>query len=449
MFHKCVYHIGLMAFLREKYFEFIKEYKLLNKIQFEPINVINSIQRQRLYKLLKFAVTKVPFYSKIAKENKINVKKSTIFDDLRKFPILTKDLIRRNFETLHPDLRYTPYFLNTSGGTTGEPVEFIQDMRYRIYSDASTLFVNKIADHNIGDKLVWLWGSERDILEATKSYIRLYINRWIRNHYFLNAFRMSDSIMENYVKQINKIKPKTMLGYVQSVSEISKFISRTNMEIHRFNSIITSAGVLTNRIKRDIEETFKCKVFNRYGSREVGIIASSCEKSNKLHINMIQQYLEIEDSQYINQLNQKGNIIITNLINYAMPLIRFRIGDRASINYKKCPCGRNLLRLDNVFGRFVDVFKNERDELIDGEFFTHLFYFRKNIKKFQVIQEQINSIVVKIITLNGLKLDFYNEKDLRRKIRLVMGKNCKVSFEYVKEIDSSSSGKFRFTISQI
>lgn len=114
---------------------------------------------------------------------------------------------------------------------------------------------------------------------------------------------------------------------------------------------------------------------------------------------MPHQYIEILNNQNKRVENQKkGNIIITNLINYIMPLIRYEIGDRASLDYSQCKFGRGFIRLDNIFGRVVDIFKNKEGELIDGEFFTHLFYFRENLKQFQVVQEQLDKISINIST---------------------------------------------------
>ena len=143
----------------------------------------------------------------------------------------------------------------------------------------------------------------------------------------------------------------------------------------------------------------------RYASREVSVIGSSCEKIHKIHINMYHKFVEIVDT-YGNSLNEhkKGSIIITDLINYTMPLIRYNIGDVGSIDYSQCSCGRGLIRFDNVFGRVVDIFKNEKGELIDGEYFTHLFYFKENVKKFQVVQEKTNEIYIYLVTIDNNEL---------------------------------------------
>ena len=132
-----------------------------------------------------------------------------------------------------------------------------------------------------------------------------------------------------------------------------------------------------------------------------------------------------------------------------MPLIRYRIGDRGSLNFSECSCNRGLIRFNNIYGRIIDIFKNENGDFIYGDYFTHLFYFKENIRQFQVIQETLNEIHIKLVTENGEELEKTVENDLTKKIKYAMGQNCKVIFKYVKNINPSHSGKFIYTISKV
>ena len=450
MLRNFIYNLGYIVRLGFRFSILYKEYIFMKKNQFKTIKANLSIQKELLFKLVENAIKQVPYYKKIAENKDIRIKKETIFKDIRKFPILTKELIRKNWDLLHSDLENLKFKIETSGGTTGEPIKIIQDWNYRTKTEAGTRFLNEIGGYKIGDKLIKLWGNEKEILEASRGKINYLINKYIKNERFQNSFRMSDTIILQYINEINLIKPKVIIAYVQSIHEMAKYIRKNKINIYPLKSIIVSAGVLTNKVKDYLEKIFNCKVFNRYGSREIGPVATSCEKSDKLHVNMYQQYIEIlDDNNNSLKEHEKGNIIITNLTNQVMPLIRYRIGDLGSLDFSQCPCGRGLIRLENIFGRIVDVFKTKDGELIDGEYFTHLFYFRENIKKFQVVQEKLDLINVFLVTVNNKHLFPKEELELKIKIKLVMGKNCKVKFFYPTEIKPSSSGKFRYTISKI
>lgn len=447
---KLLYFFNDFTIFKFNLFKILTEYRFINTNQYKSFDKNFKIQRNRLYKLVRFATNNVPYYKNLIKEEKIKISESSIFEDLQKFPILTKESIRENWSLLQSNIYDSKFRITTSGGTTGEPISILQGRKFILKAYASTLAFDKIAGFFPGKKVIRLWGNEKEIFQHTSSLYQKIINRFFKNTHFQNSFKMSKKTTLKYIWQINKFKPSIIIAYVQSIYEIAKVIKRNQIKVYSPSSIITSAGVLTSKVKKFLESIFNCKVYNRYGSREVGLIGMSCEESNKLHINMYHQFLEIVDNHGKRMKeNQKGNILITNLNNYAMPLIRYKIGDRGSLNKQVCECGRGLYRLNNIHGRIVDTFKNSSGDLIDGEYFTHLFYFMENLKKFQVIQEEVNLIKVLIVTLNGQSLKESTEEEIKEKIKLVMGENCIIKMNYVKEIKPPSSGKFRYTISKI
>ena len=145
---------------------------------------------------------------------------------------------------------------------------------------------------------------------------------------------------------------------------------------------------------------------------------------------------------------KEGEIIVTSLENYAMPFIRYKIGDIGAIKENEmCQCGWNLSKLEKVTGRITNHFIIKNGTLIHGEYFTHLFYYRKWIKKFKVIQKEYDSIQVLIVS-NAEKVES-DISDIKKKIQLVMGEKCKVDFQYVDDIKPQKSGKFLFTESEL
>lgn len=148
---------------------------------------------------------------------------------------------------------------------------------------------------------------------------------------------------------------------------------------------MTSVGTLDDDTYKILKKAFGCDIFNRYGARECGDMACSCKKNEGLHININNCYIEIlRDDGTPCEENEIGNITVTTSNNYAMPLIRYNIGDMASYINRKCSCGRNWSMLNAVNGRIVDVFKLPDGNRIDGEYFTHLFYELNDVKQFQV-----------------------------------------------------------------
>ncbi len=417
---------------------------------FRAVQHNKIIQQERLYNILRYAINNIPYYANIAKENNITISKSTVFEDIKKFPLLTKDLIRKNWDSLVGDISKFKYRTNTSGGTTGEPLKLYQDSNYYVKGEAVTMVFDEIAGYYVGDRLIRLWGSQQDILVMTKSKLKKLKNKYFKNTLFLNTYRMTKEDLFDYISKINKFKPKTIITYIHSLLELIKQAEYYNIPLNSVKSIISSTGVLTNEAKAKIQDTFKCKVFNRYGSREIGMIATSCEMEDALHINLFHQYLEILDEKE-NSLgeNERGEIVITNLINYIMPLIRYKIEDIGAFNYSQCSCGRGLYRLENIYGRTLEIFKTKKGTLIDGYYFANLFFFMDNLKQFQVVQESLDEINVYITTLDGNPLSTSIENDLIDKMQFVMGSDCNIKIFYPSIIEPSPSGKLRYTISKL
>jgi phenylacetate-CoA ligase len=254
---------------------------------------------------------------------------------------------------------------------------------------------------------------------------------------------MSQENMFKFVDIINKEQPKLIVAYAQAMYELAKFIEENNLKIKNIGAIITSAGTLYPFMREIIEKNFNTKVYNRYGSREVGNIA--CEEPNI-------EGLVITDDVFIEIVDKNGNlcqdgvegeIIVTSLVNYAMPLIRYKIGDRGILNTTKY----DFPILEKISGRNVNMFKKEDGTLIDGEYFTHLLYHVECIKKFQIIQNNYNYIVIKIVK-NSIE-DKNDITSIENGILKAMGNNCKVDFEFVKNIEPLKSGKYVYTISEI
>jgi phenylacetate-coenzyme A ligase PaaK-like adenylate-forming protein len=145
---------------------------------------------------------------------------------------------------------------------------------------------------------------------------------------------------------------------------------------------------------------------------------------------------------------QEGNIVVTCLTNYAMPLLRYWIGDRGALMPDHTRSGHGLQILKQVSGRNVDVFRTRDQTLVDGEYFTHLLYFRPWVWKFQVVQRSPEQVLFKVVGANG-EPPRSELEDITARTRLVMGPDCRVDFQFLPDLPPHPSGKFRYTVSEV
>ncbi|MFW9924137.1 MAG: phenylacetate--CoA ligase family protein, partial [Candidatus Thorarchaeota archaeon] len=372
---------------------------------YEQSSIEKNLQKQEenLKKIILHCWNYVPYYKRVFEEVEVVSNGKVILENFDKIPILNKEILKRNFDMLvsnDNDLKKRKKYLNSSGGSTGEPTRFFQDQHYKIQELATKwFFFDFITDYPC--KHISLWGSERDIITRKFNLKKLIMNK-LEGRLILNSFRMTRANMDKYVKKINRSRPKIIESYVQPIYELASFIKNNNLKIVSPKGIITSAGTLYPEMRDLIREVFRCPVLNRYGSREVGDVACSCNKSNELHVNIINNYIEILDENLKPvKPGTLGQIYITKLTNFTMPLIRYKIGDLAiPSDNQLCECKRGLPLIKFVEGREMSVFRTSDGSIIPAEFFIHFIGVVFNegiISKFQVIQNSYSKLTIKYV----------------------------------------------------
>jgi len=392
-------------------------------------------REDKLAKLLLHASENVPYYTRILKETGAVVDGKVFLENFSRVPILTKSVIRKEGENMFSvDRHLRKPYENTSGGSTGEPVRFLHDKNYHEWNVANKIFYKTFAGQDIGDRELRLWGSERDILLGKESLL-IRLRNFLYGRVDLNSFRMSQEGMQNFVTIWNKFHPKWVEAYVQSIYEFALFIEKNNYDVSSPSSgILTSAGTLYPEMAKKIKSVFKCNVFNRYGSREVGDIACSDLSEEGLRISFWNNYVEI--------VNNK--IYVTNLNNFSMPMIRYDIGDMgissSSWNYIK-----------SVEGRGMSVIKTREGKIIPGEFFIHFIgvvHNKGHISKFQVIQKDFKTIEIKVVIENHQ--GFEDEKrNIEMSIAQAIGGDCEIKWSLVEDIPSLENGKYMYVLSEM
>jgi phenylacetate-CoA ligase len=396
--------------------------------------------------ILAHAISNVPFYSKFASLSVADAP----FDALRAFPLLDKTMIRELGENLYStDLSQRKWHIDRSGGSTGEPVVIVQDAEYLDRIDGTGLFSSHVIGREFGQPQLMLWGSVRDILKGGGD-IQQSLRQAATNSIMVNAFRMTDERMRYALSILQRRPPRFVVAYAQGIYELARFAERNSIEMRRPKAIVTAADTLHPFMRETIERVFSCPVFDRYGARETGLIACEIPGYEGLWINPWTVHVEIVDSNGAQVKDgEEGEIVVTSLANFAMPLIRYRIGDRGILappGSGPHPLASRVL--ERVTGRTNDVFRLRDGGIVSGQFFIYLMYLRPWVRAFQVVQKTEDWIVFRIVLENSnYPPEEWEEICLRA--RSVFGAECRIDLEIVTEIPSLPSGKTRHTISEV
>ncbi len=294
-----------------------------------------------------------------------------------------------------------------------------------------------------------MWGSERDLYAQSESWKAQAVN-FLANTVYLNVFRMHPQRIREIIDILNQRQPKLIVSYVWSLYEIAKFAEREGITVKKQSAIISTAGTLYPQIREIIERVFQCKVYNRYGSREMGDMACERPGVSGLWVAPWSTYMEIVDEQG-NRVPDgvEGRILVTCLINYAMPLIRYDIGDIGKLAPSQSGSPSPVQVFEAILGRNSDMFINNKGHVVDSTYFLDILYGKDWISHYQVIQKAPSRLLLRFV-LDSTAPDQNQLDQIARVSRRIMNdENCEVNFEFVDHIDKTPSGKFRFIMSEI
>lgn len=369
-------------------------------------------------------------------------------EGLAGLPILTKQHIRANGDNLKADVadRRRAYRTST-GGSTGRPLTVWQDSHYKDWVRAAEYFIYRrfMNLDPVGDPRVVLWGSASDIKKSRRS-INKRLCFWLSRGLFLNGFRMSPGDMEDYVGQINRHRPAVLKGYAGAVYKLARFARDRSLRIHHPKAVYTSAETVSEEMRQCIEEVFGCRLFDVYGSREIGLAAAQC-RFGKYHLLEFANHVEVVGPDGSpTPTGVEGRMLITTLHNYSMPLIRYEIEDLA-VPGSGCDCGNALPVLDRICGRYVDCFMTSDGTVVYGGYLTVLMFFREWVEEYQFLQRDFDDIVIYFVARG--EPDAREMDEITVNTRKIMGQTCKVTWERVPEIPRTPHGKLLYTRSLV
>ena len=258
--------------------------------------------------------------------------------------------------------------------------------------------------------------------------------------------------MQSFLDRIHEVRPSLVYAFPELLYELGSFAIDIGRFIDPPEIIMTFATTLYPWMRSTIEAAFGTRVWNRYGAREVDGIACECEAHSGLHICAPTQYVEIlRPDGSPTDPGELGEVVVTSLINRAMPLIRYRIGDMAVWAGDRCSCGRSWPLLQEVAGRTADIFHKRDGTLVR----VYVGFFRRFawVRRFQVIQEDyevVRAVIVPYDDIDRASLAHVADfAQIEESIRQSMGSDCDVEVEIVDRIEPSPSGKHRHHISLV
>jgi len=404
---------------------------------------LREIQQKKLRHLIEHAYTTVPFYHKKFDEAGIKPDDIKNYSDLEKIPILSKTELRTSGDSiLSRKSESDTYILKQTSGSTGFPLRIYFTKKDNEIAGCSYERVRRENGYNpLKDVFLEITGSS--FLPSDRTWIhKLTLNRW----YELNILQP----VSTQVSAIQSVNPDVLWGYPSAIQNICNNLKMQGIRNIHPKLVFTASEILSYQTRRLIENFFDTTVFDVYGSHETGCIAWECSEHNGYHTCMDTNAVEFLDKndQRI-ESEESGRVIVTNLHSYAMPIIRYELGDSATPTGSTCSCGRGGYMIKSINGRNDDFLKLPGDRIISPRTITRLMHkYGEYVSQFKLIQENEGTFTFFFIPAPGVdQISFIKELD--NDLKTLLGENAIISIIPVDHIQKEGSPKQRSVISKI
>ncbi len=424
---------------------YLRHLKYLEESQYYPLNQLYDIQWKKLKTLINHAYEHVPFYQEKFNTSGFNPNDLQSWEDLAQIPILSKDDIRRNkHDLIATNFNIEKLMFKKTSGSTGISLEFYVDEDSLQWKRACAARHDRWAGWDLGARVAAIWGNPDHFLNWRMRLRNVLLDRYT----YLDTLKMDKQNMEEFYRAVKKKPPSIFFGHAHSLYLFARYIKENGFHLPKANGIISTAMVLHSHERELIESVFDCKVFNRYGCEEVSLIASECEMHSGLHMNLDTLIIEIIRNNKQVQNNEPGSIVVTDLTNYGMPFIRYKVGDVGVISEEKCQCGREFPLFKSIEGRTADFIVTPEGNFISGISLTENFAMKlSGISQIQIVQEKLDFLRFRIVKAEKESEDI--EKGINLLFKERFGDKMSYNIEYVNSIQQEESGKYRFCISKI
>ena len=419
----------------------------LDKSQYWSTNKLVDQQWTLFKAMVSHAFETCPYYRQKYREAGITPSDLRSRADIDRVPTITKEEIQEYRDEMVSTKYSTGSLIpDMTGGSTGSPMQFYYDKERLDSRVGATLRHNRWAGWEIGDRAAILWGAPQDIKMSGKLKDRM--RTWIQERrLILDASALSEAAMANFARELIRYRPTVLQAYSNTLGLFARYIQAQKIEEIRPQGIICSAEVLTEDNRRLIEETFGCSVYNRYGCRELAVIASECDAHQGLHINAENLLVEAVNNGR-SCIDEDGEIVITDLRNFAMPMIRYRIRDVGRIKQASCVCSRGLPLMELAGGRVTDFLVATNGDKVSGIVIaTYVITKLPGVRQIQLVQNEIGSLTINLVKAPDWTAATMTE--LMARIRRYLGEDIRLKIEFKDQIPLERSGKYRFSVSTL
>lgn len=363
--------------------------------------------------------------------------------DFSQYPLLSKTQVRDDSASLMATSFQKSSLRKTTGGSTGAPVTVTKSKAGMATELAAVWRGLSWVGIEPGDLQARFWGVPHRLGARWKANMVDLVTSRVR----CSAFAFSESDLEAFYRRIVRKKTKYFYGYPSMIKEFCRYLeSKKYASPNSLRAVITTAEPLNQDDRQFISETLGVRVFNEYGCGELGTIAHECEHGS-MHVNADSLIVEtLSPDAEGDRSGGGGEVVVTDLENWAMPLVRYALADYATLSSAPCSCGRTLPVLSSVVGRAYDMLMDSNGRLYHGEYFLYIFEDLKkggvDVDGFRLTQKAPDTFHLEVVARSLEAAQFVCSR-FRERLQNLFSERVNVSVSLVHSIPRESSGKLR------
>lgn len=432
---------------RKQYAGMARNLRLWRARERQSLAENRSCQARSLEKILTHAYDSSRFYRERFRQAGVERADLARPDILSALPVLERDDLRRHGEAMRSDrFQADQLQVSATGGTTDAPIRLWRDYGALARKKSVQEQFWRWAGSEPGGKVFFLWGARTDYVENPGWRWRLY-DRYVLRRIWAPVSRLNDAVLEEYRLQINRFRPQVICAYPSALVALADYLRRSGRDLVPARGALFTAEALAAEERPWVEKALGMPLFELYASRDVGTIAGECEAHAGMHLNpeaAVVEYVPLAGP------GAPYELVITDLLNYGMPLIRYRIRDcvvSPPAATDACPCGRGWPRLPPLIGRVSDVFCLPDGTLVPGVSLHRAAVVAPGIAQVQYIQEGVRSFRLRYVP--GPQYTPADLQALRRRLQDFLPGDLEWIIEPVAAIEREPSGKTRFCINRL
>lgn len=423
-----------LAFLRE-----------LNQSQWLPEDVLRKRQWERLTEIVRYAHQNCAYYQHSIDSRKLDEYLESP-DAFAGFPMLTKADVRHAApELISAEFSREKLLSTKTGGSTGKALVLYFDEKCQEMRNAAAMRSDGWAGWDMGCVTAAVWGNPPRMNTMKKKFRNLLHDRT----FYLDTMDINPDSLKKFVEQWHIRKPSVLFGHAHSLYILAKYVQDNDIGDLRPRGIVATSMMLVASERKVIESAFGCRVTNRYGCEEVGLIACECEHHVGMHLNLDHVYVEfIKEDGSVAHPGEAGQIVVTDLCNLGMPLIRYQVGDIGVPDNRACVCGRGLPLMQELSGRLADFLKRPDGSLVAGvSLIERTLTAIPGIEQMQIVQEAMDRLDVNLVSAPEFSED--ERQELVDELGSVFGIEVHIELHFMDAIPQERNGKYRFAICRV